>query len=140
MTPQLGTDGNRIVYPIRGIVQGIRETPQRGTFAYVFTLVAAAIVTTGALISAGYHIEAPLTVLALSVAAAVAERINVQFTITQRGLAKTEEQSIHLLPTLFAAVLFGAERLRSPRQWVAAAHRLTLALDRPRIGALCRMS
>jgi putative nucleotidyltransferase with HDIG domain len=27
--------------------------------------------------------------------------------VAQRGLAKTEEQSIHLLPTLFAAVLFG---------------------------------
>lgn len=107
MTPRLGTDGNRIVYPIRGIVQGFLDRPQRTTLAYVSALVAAALATTAGLIASGYTLEAPLTVLALSVAAAVAERINVRFTVAQSGLAKTEEQSIHLLPTLFAAVLFG---------------------------------
>jgi putative nucleotidyltransferase with HDIG domain len=56
---------------------------------------------------AGYAFEAPATTLALAIAAAVAERIGVRFAVTQRGLAQTEEQSIHLLPTLFAAVLFG---------------------------------
>jgi HD-GYP domain-containing protein (c-di-GMP phosphodiesterase class II) len=50
---------------------------------------------------------APVTVLALAIAAAIAERISVGFSATERGLTKTEEQSIHLLPTLFAAVLFG---------------------------------
>ncbi|HLA13886.1 MAG TPA: HD-GYP domain-containing protein [Gemmatimonadaceae bacterium] len=63
--------------------------------------------TGGALIAAGYTLEAPLTVLALAVAAAVAERISVRFAVAQRGLTRTEEQSISLLPTLFAAVLFG---------------------------------
>jgi putative nucleotidyltransferase with HDIG domain len=59
------------------------------------------------MLAAGYTLESPLTVLALGAAAAVAERTGVRFAVAQRGLAKTEEQSIHLLPTLFAAVLFG---------------------------------
>ena len=96
-----------MVYPVRGIVQGFLGQPQRATLAYVTALVVAALGTTAALIASGYTLEAPLTVLALAVAAAVAERINVRFAVDQTGLAKTEEQSIHLLPTLFAAVLFG---------------------------------
>jgi putative nucleotidyltransferase with HDIG domain len=74
---------------------------------YVVALAVAALCTTAALVAAGYTLEAPFTVLALAAAAATAERINVRFTVDQSGLAKTEEQSIHLLPTLFAAVLFG---------------------------------
>jgi putative nucleotidyltransferase with HDIG domain len=81
--------------------------PQRATLAYVTALVVAALAVTAALVVAGYALEAPLTVLALATAAAIAERINVRFAVDQSGLAKTEEQSIHLLPTLFAAVLFG---------------------------------
>jgi hypothetical protein len=110
MTPRLGTDGTRIVYLIRGIDQAFRELPrhpQRRTLAYVAALVVAAVLTAIAIFAAGYTLEAPVTVLALAAAAAVAERISVRFTVAQRGLAKTEEQSIHLLPTLFAAVLFG---------------------------------
>lgn len=89
------------------MVQGFLEHPQRATRAYVVTLVLAAAGTTGVLIALDYSLEAPATVLALSIAAAIAERINVRFSVDQSGLAKTEEQSIHLLPTLFAAVLFG---------------------------------
>ncbi len=110
MTPRLGTDGNRIVYPIRGIVQGAREIgrhPQHLTIVYVVTLVVAAALTMGGLLVAGYEIESPVTILALAAAAAVAERISVRFAVTRRGLASTEEQSLHLLPTLFAAVVFG---------------------------------
>ena len=110
MTPRLGTDGNRIVYPIRGIVQGARGVsshPQRRTVAYVIALCATASLIAAGLIVAGYALEAPATVLALALAAAVAERISVRFAVAKRGLASTEEQSIHLLPTLFAAVLFG---------------------------------
>ena len=107
MTPQLGTDGSRIVYPVRGIVQGARSHPQRGTVVYVAALVLAASLVATALVASGYRLEAPLTVLALAVAAAVAERISVRFAVAQRGLTRTEEQSISLLPTLFAAVLFG---------------------------------
>src|SRR3989337_2990167 len=110
MTPRLGTDGSRIVYPVRGIVQGFRKMghhPQRQTLMYVTFLVAVAAMTGLALIAAGYTLEAPLTVLALAVAAAVAERISVRFAVAQRGLTRTEEQSISLLPMLFDAVLFG---------------------------------
>jgi putative nucleotidyltransferase with HDIG domain len=110
MTPRLGTDGSRIVYPVRGIVQGARDIgrhPQRRTIAYVATLLLAALVVAASLVGAGYTLESPFTVLALSVAAAVAERISVRFAVAKRGLTSTEEQSIHLLPTLFAAVLFG---------------------------------
>src|SRR6187551_2409450 len=110
MTPRLGTDGSRIVYPVRGIVQGARDIghhPQRRTIAYVATLLIAALVVAASLVIAGYTLESPFTVLALAVAAAVAERISVRFAVAKRGLTSTEEQSIHLLPTLFAAVLFG---------------------------------
>lgn len=110
MTPRLGTDGTRIVYPIRGMLQVLRKVgghPQRRTVAYVVGLIAAAAITCAALLLAGYTLEAPVTVLALALAAAVAERISVGFSATQHGLTRTEEQSLHLLPTLFAAVLFG---------------------------------
>ena len=110
MTPQLGTDGNRIVYPVRGIVQGARAVghhPQRHTVVYVATLIAAAAVTTGALLVAGYSLESPAAVLVLAAVAAVGERMSVRFAVSRRGLTSTEEQSLHLLPTLFAAVLFG---------------------------------
>ena len=56
---------------------------------------------------AGYDLGAPLTVLALALVAAIGERISVRFAVSRRGLTSTEEQSLHLLPTLFAAVLFG---------------------------------
>ncbi len=107
MTPRLGTDGSRIVYPVRGIVQGARHHPQRRTLAYVSALVVSATLVAAALLLSGYTLEEPFTVLALAVAAAIAERISVRFTVAQRGLTRTEEQSISLLPTLFAAVLFG---------------------------------
>ena len=110
MTPRLGTDGTRIVYPVRGIVQGardIRRHPQQRTFAYVLVLVLAASITGAALVLAGYTLQSPLAVAALAIAAAIAERISVRFATTTRGGTSTEEQSIHLLPTLFAAVLFG---------------------------------
>jgi putative nucleotidyltransferase with HDIG domain len=91
-------------------VQGAREVgrhPQRRTLVSVTTLIAAAVATGVSLIAAGYMLESPLTVAALAIAAAVAERISVRFTVAKRGLTSTEEQSLHLLPTLFAAVLFG---------------------------------
>lgn len=109
MTPRLGTDGNRSVYPVRGIVQAVRRGghPQARTIAYVACLVVAALLTALSLIVAGYTIETPLAVLGLALVAGVAERSSVRFTFAQRGLTKTAEQSISLLPTLFAAVLFG---------------------------------
>jgi putative nucleotidyltransferase with HDIG domain len=81
--------------------------PQRRTVAYVATLVALASVLAVVLIVSGFTLEEPAMVVALAVAAAVSERLGVRFAVPQRGLTRTEEQSIHLLPTLFAAVLFG---------------------------------
>ncbi len=110
MTPRLGTDGTRIVYPVRGIVQVARNLahhPQRRTAAWVSVLAALALGLVGALVLTGFTLEAPATILALALAAAVAERISVRFAVARRGLTSTEEQSISLLPTLFAAVLFG---------------------------------
>jgi putative nucleotidyltransferase with HDIG domain len=99
-----------MVYPVRGIVQGFRtleRKPQRQTLVYAAGLVATASATALALVASGYGLEEPLTVVALAVAAAVAERISVRLTVTQSGLTRTHEQSISLLPTLFAAILFG---------------------------------
>jgi HD-GYP domain-containing protein (c-di-GMP phosphodiesterase class II) len=103
MTPRLGTDGNRIVYPVRGIAQGVsrlgRNTQWR-TQAYVIAVVSAAILTALTLYASGFGIEAPAIVLALAGTAAVAERSSVRLT-------KYTELSISPLPTLLAAVLFG---------------------------------
>jgi len=51
------------------------------------------------LIIAGYVLEAPLTVLALALAAAAVERVSIRI--------KTTELSISGIPAVFAAVLFG---------------------------------
>ncbi len=70
-------------------MQGARDIgrhPQRRTIAYVATLILAALVVAASLVGAGYTLEAPFTVLALSVAAAVAERISVRFAVAKRGL------------------------------------------------------
>jgi len=69
-------------------------------FWYVACLVVTAALTAAALVAAGYTLVEPLAVLALAAAGAAAERGNVR-------LSKTTEQSISLLPTLVAAVLFG---------------------------------
>ena len=103
MTPRLGTDGNRIVYPVRGIVQGahrVSSHPQRRTVLYVAGLAVAAVGTAIILILAGYGLGAPITVLALAIAAAAGERVGIRLT-------QTIEQSISVLPMLLAAVLFG---------------------------------
>ncbi len=70
------------------------------TEKYVACLVTAAIAVGTALPLAGFGFGDLWTVVALAGVAAVAERGTVR-------LGKTTEQSISLLPTLFAAVLFG---------------------------------
>ena len=78
----------------------LRYHPLRRTVAYVIALAFAAVFVCLALIAAGYTLESPVTVAALAIAAAVAERGSVRLT-------KTTEQSISVLPTLLAAVLLG---------------------------------
>src|SRR5688500_16254195 len=102
MTPQLGTDGPKIIYPFRGIAQATRQLtgPRRRTLAYVTSLVIAAFATAASLILAGYTVDSPLTVLALGIAAAVADRVSLRLT-------STTELSISGLPAVVAAVLLG---------------------------------
>ena len=99
----MGTDGNFIVYPFRGIAQAIRATlshPLRRTLAYVLAVGATAVLVGGILVTADFGLGSPITVAALAIAAGLGERGSVRLT-------KTTEQSISLLPTLLAAVLFG---------------------------------
>ena len=99
----MGTDGSQIVYPFRGTLQALRRVtrdPSKRTLAYVAALVLAASTSAVALLIAGYGLVEPAVVLALALAAAVGERTNVRLT-------RTLELSISVLPTLFAAVLFG---------------------------------
>jgi putative nucleotidyltransferase with HDIG domain len=83
------------------MLQGLRASELHArTLVYVVVLVLAALATAGSLIFAGYAIDAPVTVVALALTAAIAERSSVRLT------ANTE-LSISVLPTLLAAVLFG---------------------------------
>lgn len=68
--------------------------------AHVAVLVLAAVSLGAALVVLGYRLESPLVVLCLAVAVAVAERWSVP-------LSATTDLTIYLLPTVFAAVVFG---------------------------------
>jgi putative nucleotidyltransferase with HDIG domain len=76
------------------------DATQRNTRVYVLILSCAAVGCAIALLVAGYDLGDTWTVLALAIVNAVAERSGVWVT-------RTTQLSIALLPTLFAAVLFG---------------------------------
>jgi putative nucleotidyltransferase with HDIG domain len=78
----------------------VAAAAHRSTRIYASCLSIAAVATAIVLLAAGYELEDPWTVLALAVVNAVAERSSVWVT-------RTTQLSISLLPTLFAAVLFG---------------------------------
>src|SRR5688572_1604843 len=67
---------------------------------YVTLLAAGAIGLCATLIAAGYRLESPLVVLCLAIATAVSERWSVR-------VSATTELTVYLLPTVFAAVVFG---------------------------------
>jgi putative nucleotidyltransferase with HDIG domain len=73
---------------------------QRATILYACAISTTAAAAAVLLVVAGYGFGAPLTILGLGAAAAVAERGNVRIT-------KATELSISQSPTLFAAVMFG---------------------------------
>jgi HD-GYP domain-containing protein (c-di-GMP phosphodiesterase class II) len=75
-------------------------TQQRLLAGYVTFLAAAALTLCLALLLLGYGVESPFIVVLLAVATAVSERWSVQLSATT-GL------TIYLLPTVFAAVVFG---------------------------------
>ena len=72
----------------------------RALVVYVGTLATVACALCAALIILGYRLESPLVVLCLAVATAVAERWSVP-------LSATTDLTVYLLPTVFAAVVFG---------------------------------
>jgi putative nucleotidyltransferase with HDIG domain len=72
----------------------------RALVVYVGTLVTFACSMCAALVILGYRLESPLVVLCLAVATAVAERWSVP-------LSATTDLTVYLLPTVFAAVVFG---------------------------------
>lgn len=72
----------------------------RRLVAYVTLLVTTAVTLCVTLFALGYRIESPLIVLGLAVGTAVSERWSVQ-------ISPTSELTMYLLPTAFAAVVFG---------------------------------
>jgi putative nucleotidyltransferase with HDIG domain len=104
-----GTDDMSRISPFRGSFKRFYITfskllevlrTERSLAKYAGFLVVAAAGLGSALVLSGFEVVSPLTVLALSAAAAVAERGTVR-------LSSHVEVSIALLPTLFAAVVFG---------------------------------
>ena len=67
---------------------------------YVTVLATAAIGLCVTLVALGYRLESPLVVLCLAIATAVSERWSVR-------VSATTELTVYLLPTVFAAVVFG---------------------------------
>lgn len=76
------------------------DTTQRNTRVYVAVLTTTAVACAAILTARGYGLGDMWTVLALAAVNAIAERSGVWLT-------RTTQMSIALLPTLFAAVLFG---------------------------------
>jgi putative nucleotidyltransferase with HDIG domain len=102
----LGTDGNATYNPFGGDLQEVSRSLCGALVRfskidlYIAALSFGAIAMATALAASGYGSGNVITVLALAAIAAVAERGSVSLTTTL-------EESISLLPTLFAAVLFG---------------------------------
>ena len=77
-----------------------RVSIQTRVTVFTVLLAASAVATALYLVATGESVESPLAVLLLAAFAAVAERATVRLT-------SNLEESISLLPTLFAAVVFG---------------------------------
>jgi putative nucleotidyltransferase with HDIG domain len=105
-SPYVGTNGKSEVIPLLGdFSRGLRSlrsfrTTEPSLALYVASLATGAVAMSCALAAVGYGIRAPWGVFALAGVAAVAERASVR-------LNATTEASISLVPTVFAAVLFG---------------------------------
>jgi putative nucleotidyltransferase with HDIG domain len=106
-SPQVGTNGRRKLIPLLGEFsrdflndyRNFRRT-DAPLVRYVGCLIVSAVSIGTALITTGYGIHAAWGVLALAGVAAVAERASVRVNATT-------EASISLVPTVFAAVVFG---------------------------------
>ena len=98
--PSQGTNGTYSLYPFWGRLQDVRKGFAEPLNLYLAGLAGAAAAVAGGLIATGYSLGNPWVVGGLAFVAAVAERSTVR-------LSKTLEDSVALLPTIFAAVLFG---------------------------------
>src|SRR5947207_12953958 len=85
---------------IKSSLSDLREELSAGGAVYAGCLASVSILIAAGLAVAGYDLGDPWSVGALCVIAAVSERGLVRFT-------STTSQSISILPTLCAAVLFG---------------------------------
>src|SRR6478672_1889043 len=79
---------------------GLRNEIREGGGVYAAILAICAIALALVLVGLGWDVGDPWTVVSLCVIAAISERGLVRLT-------STTSQSISILPTLFAAVLFG---------------------------------
>ena len=95
----MGTDGKRIVYPIRGMGQAARPLSRTSvrTALYVAAMAMTAIATAVALFAFGYGLTSPLVVALLAVAGAIGERTGIRLT-------DKLELSISGVPTIFASL------------------------------------
>jgi hypothetical protein len=130
MTPRLGTDGNRIVYPVRGIVQGARAVghhPQR-TQRIRRDTVAAAALRGGLSCVAVTHFESPRQCLysppwprwrTMSVRFAVATWPHVHRGTVDSSSADTASR-LCLFGPLAAALVGAASMLGDPSSLRAA--------------------
>lgn len=91
---------NRIPRSRDSSSQTASSDTQRRTRYYVLSLSAVATFVALGLVVAGYSLVEPWMILVLVVVNAIAERGSIWFT-------RTTQMSIALLPTLFAAILFG---------------------------------
>ena len=108
----MGTDGNQIVYPVRGIVQAVKRDPQRQTTRLRDRAGCDSSPHGSRSPDSGLRLESPLTVLALCLAAAAAERLSLRFAVTRRGLTSTEELRSPA-PDAFRGGAFRAARRRA---------------------------
>ena len=108
-TPSSGTDGSHSLYPFRGMFKISGELRRLGFFlhsvegrsiSYALVLVAAAVLTSCALLVEGHSVDNWWAVTALATAALLAER-------GQISLGANLKASISLFPALVALVLFG---------------------------------
>jgi putative nucleotidyltransferase with HDIG domain len=101
-SPQLGTNGNVKFIPLLGDVSRLRRDriPDWLLLRYVGTLGLTAITTCALLVTDGFGVHPLWGVAALAAVAAFAERASVR-------VSATTEASVALVPTVFAAVVFG---------------------------------
>jgi putative nucleotidyltransferase with HDIG domain len=98
--PLRGTNGNPRIYPFWVKLQEVGQNLLEPLAIYAIALMWAAAAMALVLVLAGYTVGNVWVVLTLAAVAALAERSSVRLTSTM-------EESISLLPTVFAGVLFG---------------------------------